>query len=151
VTINGPASRENRAPHAAGAAGVRARVVEAEAGGGRAPGAGVAALGVAAHAALVDVSTPAMSRPAREAWFASTSKGSHGISTDCVWATVMGEVAISALVNIDTALVGLMVTISCGTCAGPASHSVGAGGLDVCAVVPGVGGVSGALVNIRTA
>ena len=124
----------HRAPGTAGAAGVRARVVEAEAGGGRAPGAGVAALGVAAHTALVDVSTPAMSRPAREAWeedddeqiwtdsviarlinntwFASTSKGSHGISTDCVWATVMGEVAISALVNIDTALVGLMVAIS---------------------------------------
>ena len=45
-------------------------------------------------------------------WFASTCKGPHSVSADCVRATVMGKVAISALVNIHTALVGLMVAIS---------------------------------------
>ena len=78
----------HRAPCAAGAAGVWARVVEAEARGGRAPGAGVAALGVAAHAALVDVSTPAMSRPAREAWEEDDDEQSW---TDSVFAPIQGD------------------------------------------------------------
>ena len=52
---------------AAGAACVRSRIVDAEAGGGRGPGAGVTTLGVTANTALVNVPTPAMGRPGGEA------------------------------------------------------------------------------------
>ena len=45
-------------------------------------------------------------------WFAGASEGAHGVSADCVGAAVVGEVAISALVHIDTALVGLMVPVT---------------------------------------
>ena len=81
----------------------------------------------------------------------------------------MWEVGISALIHIDTAFISLVVPITlkipilsidnffpkdahlaCGTRAGPAPRRVGAGGLDICAVAPGVGGVDGALVNVRT-
>ena len=117
---------EDITPGAACAAGVGACRVEAEAGGGGGSGAGVGALRVAAHTTLVDVATASMGVPGGVAWgqrvrpvragqptlHTGATEGAHCVCADGVWSTMMGEVSISALINLLTANIGLMVAIS---------------------------------------
>ena len=90
-----------------------------------------------------------------------TTKRADCVGADGIWSAIIGEVSISALIDILTPHIRFMVSIpwpvisgymshkhyvsvfplTCVAGAGPAAHCVGAVGLSVSAVVPGVGGV----------
>ena len=93
----------------------------------RGPGAGVNALSMLAHTALVPVPAPGVGSPGRVALLAGAGEAPHGVGTDGVATTVVGKVPVSALVNINTALVGRVVTVASVAVTPPAPHSVDTG------------------------
>ena len=106
-------------------------------------------LGVGPHAALVDVPAPGVGGPGREPLVAGAGEGSHCVGTVGVPPAVVWKVAVRALVDVYTALVGRVISVASVTVTPPAPHRVDTGGV-LPAVGGGVGRVGPTLVNIAT-
>ena len=94
--------------------------------------------------ARTDVSTAAL----QHTLIATAGEGADSVGALSVGSAVVGKVSIGALIDLDTAREGCMVTIASVTDAGPASHIVDTGGSGA-AQAAGVAGIGHTLVDIR--